>query len=161
MGGSKSFTIFANEEAKTDVTFLQAPEEGIDKENVSWPGEYDFKGLSVKGIGQQEGQHVSYRMEDNGVKMAFIAPPLKEWSEEEIGSLGDIDILVLPAEDVKKVQKLVEKVDPRMIMLVPPAGKKVENDIIKACGAEDKETVKEYKLKGALPSEGREVVVFG
>ena len=160
-GGPKSFAVFGEGDAKTEVTFVAAPEEELANGRVSWPGEYDFDGLAVKGLGQEEGQKVSYRMEANGVKLAFIAPQLQEWSDGEIGQLGDIDVLVLPAEDAKKVQKMVEEVDPRVVMLVPPAGKKVGADILKACGAEDADTVKEFKLKGALPSEGREVVVFG
>ena len=62
---------------------------------------------------------------------------------------------------MKASQKLLEDVDPRMLILVPSEKGKMDPEVIKACGAQGKELVDELKVKGSFSAEGREVVVFG
>ena len=92
--------------------------------------------------------------------VTFLSSPLGEWSDADIAYLGNVDLLVLPGEHAKMVQKLLDVVDPRLLFLLPSKDG-IDRDVLKVCGVEGKEHVTEYKLKGALPAEGREVVVFG
>lgn len=161
-GAGKPFTAYPKKPAAGEISLVSKPiEEEFNPDIVSWPGEYDIAGVTIRGVGQLEGQHVSYVVDADGYRIAFPAAPLVEWMDSDIEALGDVQVLVLPAEDSKKAYKLVEDIDPRYIFIVPGSDGKVDQDLLKQCGAVGKEVVSEFKLKGALPAEGREVVVFG
>lgn len=159
-GGPKSLAIFPQGAAAADASLLSVPEEEPLEQHISWPGEYDIAGMAIRGIGQNEGQQVSYVVSLPDTRCAFISSPLGEWSEETLAQLGNVDLLVLPGENAKVVQKILDTVDPRLLFLLPSKDG-IDREVLKVCGAEGKEHVTEYKLKGALPVEGREVVVFG
>ncbi|OGJ56884.1 hypothetical protein A3H22_02715 [Candidatus Peribacteria bacterium RIFCSPLOWO2_12_FULL_55_15] len=159
-GGPKSFAVFPQGATDADFSFLSVPEEEPQEGSISWPGEYDIAGMAIRGIGQNEGQQVSYVVSLTGTRCAFISSPLGEWSDADIAYLGNVDLLVLPGENATMVQKLLDAVDPRLLFLLPSKDG-IDREVLKVCGAEGKEHITEYKLKGALPAEGREVVVFG
>ncbi len=154
------FVVFPKSIQEGVLNFLAIPEESPVREVISWPGEYDVGGITIKGIGQNEGQKVSYVITVDDVRFAFPASPLEEWRNEDIERMGDVHVLVLPAEDVKMCQTLLDEVDPRVLFIVPGADGKLHPEVLKNCGAVDKEHVKEFKLKGSFGAEGREVVVF-
>lgn len=145
---------------KADILLLDAPDEAVTSGTVSWPGEYDVGGIAIRGIGHDEGQRVSYSIGDGSVRIAFIASPLHKWEDTEIELLGDIDILFIPADDAKIAHKLIEEIDPRILIPLPTSNEQVFAELLKAVGAQGKEIVSEYKLKGGLPAEGREVVIL-
>ena len=154
------FVVFPEKKMEGVLNFLSVPEEVPTREVISWPGEYDVAGITIKGIGQKEGQKVSYVITVDDVRFAFPASPLEEWSDEDIERMGDVHVLVLPATDVKLCQTLLDEVDPRMLFIVPASDGSLHPEVLKNCGAINKEHVKEFKLKGAFGAEGREVVVF-
>lgn len=143
-----------------DISLLGSPEEEVAKGVISWPGEYDVGGLSVRGIGHEEGQKVSYVVDDGNVRIAFISTPLHEWSDHNMELLGDIDIMCLPADDARLAQKFIDDVDPRVLVPLPTKDEATFVELLKAIGAQDKDLEKEYKIKGVLPAEGREVVIL-
>jgi hypothetical protein len=159
-GAGKAFTAFPKKPVAGDINLVAKPEEQFNPEIVCWPGEYDIAGVTIRGIGQDDGQQVSFAIEADGYRMAFPSSPLHEWADHELEKLGEIQVLCVPAEDAKKAFKLVEDLDPRVLFIVPGSDGKVDQELLKLCGAVGKEQVSEYKLKGALPAEGREVVVF-
>lgn len=162
VGAPKPFVVFPQKSGGTDLQLMPVPDESPSHDVISWPGEYDRGGVTVRGIGHGEGQQVSYMVEADGYRCAFPSSPLKEWSDEDIEKLGDIHVLMLPGDgDLKIAQKLIDDVDPRILFLVPGKDGKIHEDLLKASGAVGKEVVSEHKLKGGLPVEGREVVVFG
>lgn len=152
---------FPNEiNEKANINLLGAPEEKVQSGIVSWPGEYDIGGIAIRGIGHDEGQRVSFVLDDSKVRIAFIASPLHEWSDHNLQLLGDVDILFIPADNAKIALKLIEEVDPRVLVPLPTKDEVVFVELLKAVGAQDKEIVAEFKLKGGLPVEGREVVIL-
>ncbi|MBI2117676.1 hypothetical protein HYT95_02145 [Candidatus Peregrinibacteria bacterium] len=100
-GGPKSFAVFPCSTVEADLTFLSVPEEEVREGRISWPGEYDIAGMAIRGIGQNEGQQVSYVVSLHDIRCAFLSSPLGEWSEEASAQLGNIDLLVLPGEHAK------------------------------------------------------------
>lgn len=158
-GAPKTFAVFPQGAMDASLSLLSLPEEEPQEGRISWPGEYDTAGMAIRGIGQGEGQQVSYVVRLPDARCAFLSSPLGEWTEESLEQLGSIDLLVLPGENAKAVQKFLDAVDPRLLFLLPSKNG-VDHDVLKICGADGKERVTEYKLKGALPTEGREVVVF-
>lgn len=151
---------FPQEPDEKALSLLSAPEDDVNKGVISWPGEYDVDGLAIRGIGHDEGQRVSYVIDDGKVRMAFIATPLHEWTDNELELLGDIDVLCIPADDPKLAQKLIDTVDPRVLIPLPTNDDATFNDVLKAIGAKADDEEKEYKLKGSLPAEGRDVVIL-
>lgn len=143
-----------------NLSLLSAPEEEVKKGVISWPGEYDVGGIAIRGIGHEEGQKVSYVIDDGNVRIAFISTPLHNWTDHNIELLGDVDILCLPADDVKIAQKFIDEVDPRVLIPLPTKDEATFAELLKAVGAQGKEMESEYKLKGGLPAEGREIVIL-
>jgi len=159
----KKIAVFPGEKDKTDadISVFSSPDEDPAANTVSWPGEYDFDGVSVRGIGHDEGKFVSYVMQADDVRCAFLSAPLHDWTDHELELLGNVDVLVIAAEEPKLVQKLVDEIDPRIFIPLEVKGQeKAYTEILKNSGAQGVEEVKEYKQKGALPAEGREVVVL-
>jgi len=159
VGADKPLNVFPKSAKAGDVNLLPSPQENAEEGVISWPGEYDIAGITVRGIGQEEGQKVSYAVEIDGMRCAFPNSPLAEWAEADIERLGDVHVLVLPAQDAKLAQKLLDEIDPRIVIIVPDSEGKMDNEVLKLAGAVGKDHVTEYKMKGT-PAEGREIVVF-
>lgn len=156
-----TITAFPKEiDNSSDITLVGNPEEEVTTGVVSWPGEYDIKGVAIRGIGHDEGQRVSFVLDDDKVRIAFISTPLHDWSDNNLQLLGDIDILCLPADDAKIAHKFIDSVDPRVLIPLPTSDEATFVELLKSVGAQDKEIEPEYKLKGGLPAEGREVVIL-
>ena len=160
-----SKTVLAFPQDKVDPECLNlrtTPQDDSDAHVVSWPGEYDYNGVSVRGIGHDEGTRVSYAIECDGIRTAFIATPLHDWNDHEIELLGDVDVLCIPADDPKLVQTLIDEVDPRVLIPLKTKDDATFNEVINVCGAKDNEVEKSFQLKsrGSLPSEGRTVVIL-
>lgn len=156
-----AFDVFPDKPSKDGWCLLSHPEELLEnKKIVSWPGEYDFGGVTVRGIGQQEGKQVSYTCNTGGIRAAFVDAPVLAWSDAEIEKLGDIDVLVVKADDSKKVAALVEAVDPRVIVLLETKDGDLAGTA-KAFGVASMEPVNEFKVKpGSLPTDTRQVVIL-
>jgi hypothetical protein len=72
-----------------------------------------------------------------------------------------MDVLVIAADDAKKVLALVEAVDPRVVLLFQVKGGDL-GGVAKACGQASVAPVAEFKVKpGSLPQDARQVVVLG
>ena len=146
---------------------LAEPRDEHNASIISWPGEYDYGGMTIRGLGDPStssggGSHVSYVVTTEGLRCGFLSSPLGSWNEQEIELLGDLDVLVLPAEDAKLVQTIVEEVDPPVVIPLPGKDPKVYREVLQACGAKEVAPVSEVKLKkSSLPTETREVYVLG
>lgn len=159
---SATFHVFPKKAEKEMWTLLSHPEEALEnKKWVSWPGEYDFSGVTMRAIGQEQGKQVSYHAAGEGIRMAFIDSPVLAWNDSEIEKLGDIDVLVVAADDPKKVMALVEAVDPRVIVLFETEKGDLAG-VAKVCGVASVAAVDEFKVKpSTLPTDSRQVVVLG
>ncbi|MFH0851865.1 MAG: MBL fold metallo-hydrolase [Candidatus Peregrinibacteria bacterium] len=161
--GKTNFIIFPLAQGKADpegtVTLFAHPDEEPPERTISWPGEYDFNGIYVRGLGHEEGRQVSYVINADGIRCLFLSSPLHSLSDTELEWIGDIDVLVLPIDDVKIVQHLIDVVDPRVLIPLATKEDKAFQEVLKICGAVGKEVIDEYKVKG-LPAEGREVVLL-
>lgn len=161
VGGSLPIVSYPAKAVDGAINLFSSPEPIPTRERISWPGEYDVSGIRVRGVGQLEGQKVSYMVENDGVRTAFISSPLEDWESIDVEHFGDIHVMVLPSDDAKKCQTLIDEIDPRVLILIPGSDGNVHPEVMKAAGAQGKETVKEFKLKGIGAAEGREVVVLG
>lgn len=162
-GGPAALTVFPDSlptkvGEKDGIILSAVPEEKLRDGVISWPGEYNQSGVSLKGVGHSDGKQVSYVAHIDGMRIGFLSAPVQDWTDKQLETVGDIDVLVMPASDVKLTQKLVDEIDPRVLILLPGKEKTALSAVEKVIGV--KERVNEYKLKGSLPAEGREVIVL-
>ncbi len=158
---SATFEVFPTKVPKDTWCLLSHPEEELlNKKAVSWPGEYDFGGVTVRAVGQGEGKQVSYACHTENIRIAFVDTPVLDWTDAEIEKLGDVDVLLIAADNPKKITPFLEAVDPRVIILFTVKDGDLAG-VSKACGAANAETVSEFKVKpSSLPSDSRQVVVL-
>ncbi len=158
--GDKVMDVFPEkQEKKSLVSLLGSPEEKPKEGAISWPGEYDIQEIAIRGIGHKEGGQVSYAVEMDGVRCGFLSAPLQDLSDYELELLGDIDVLTIPTNKPQLVQKLVDEIDPRILIPVQNGDAGNFNEVLNNCGAKGIAPEKEFKVKG-LPAEGRTVVVL-
>jgi hypothetical protein len=155
--GGRGVSAFALKPGQADDIVLQSvPEETPPTTVVCWPGEYDIDGVTIRGIGHDEGRQTSFLVVLDGIRCALPSAPLKEWTDAELQQVGEVDALVIPVADAKIIQALIDKLEPR-VLIVPPGS--ADAELLRAIGAQDKEPVTEHKIK-SLPQEGREVIVL-
>ncbi|MDB4978239.1 MAG: hypothetical protein JWM56_425 [Candidatus Peribacteria bacterium] len=162
-GPDKTFIVYPKSSegaSQSTQVLLSVPEEEPTANTISWPGEYNIGSVSLKGIAHRDGQQVSFVAIMDDVRLCFISSPLQQWSDAQMETAGNIDVLVMPTGDIKLIQKLVDEFDPRILVLVPGEEGDPEDPMFKALGANDASMMKEFKLKGGLPQEGRQVVVL-
>ncbi|MBU2213456.1 hypothetical protein KJ996_02360, partial [Patescibacteria group bacterium] len=136
--GGKTLVVFPEKDERADIMLLAHPEEEPKEGTISWPGEYDYDGVAVRGMGHGEGQKVSYIIEIEGMRIALLASPLEDLGDYELELLGDIDILFLPADDAKLGQKLIDQLDPRALIPLPTKDKETFEELLDKCGAKGK-----------------------
>lgn len=156
--------LFPEKERKGDEktqVLLSSSNGGDDKNTISWPGEYDYDGIAICALGNGDSEQVSYVVTAEGMRCGFISSPTREFTEADKEIIGDLDVLVVPADDVKKVQKFVEEIDPRVVIPLKTSDEKIFAEVLAVCGGKDAEQVSEVKLKkSGLPTESREVYVL-
>ena len=159
--GKTTLIVFPEKGSKpeADLVLYPKPDEEPPKGTISWPGEYDIGGVSVIGLGHGEGGQISYVITEEDVRTLILSSPLQLLSDIDLQQVGDIDILCIPTDDLKKVQTLIDAIDPRVLIPLETDAKAYP-EVLKAVGAVGREAVEEYKIKGALPVEGREVVIL-
>ncbi len=157
-----TFDVFPETVPKDTWCLLSHPEENLNnKKALSWPGEYDFAGITVRAVGQEDGKQVTYACATGGIRAAFVDTPVLDWTDAQLEKLGDVDVLVIAADNPKKVTALVEAVDPRIVILFETKTGDLAG-VAKACGLATFEPVSELKAKpSTLPTDSRQVVVLG
>jgi L-ascorbate metabolism protein UlaG (beta-lactamase superfamily) len=93
---------------------------------IADPGEYEVQGVFVFGTtSQEEGAKypfpLIYRFEIEGLSVGFLGGINKVPSEEVLGRLENIDILLLPVGggdylDAKKATEVVHALEPRIVV---------------------------------------------
>lgn len=142
---------------------------------VSSPGEYEMADFAIRGIAatryidtpEQERQAVIYRVELADVRVAVFGNIQAKLSEEQLESIGVVDILILPVGggsytlDATDAVALVAAVEPKVVIPVhyaePALKYEVPQEPLNAFTAKLGaliETTSKYKIKSAssLPS---------
>jgi len=91
---------------------------------VNDPGEYDIKGVTIAGIPlkQEKGWAAAFLIEGEDIKILSLGN-IKDFNikDEDLESLGDIDILILPVGgksvlDADEAAKVVARVEPHIVI---------------------------------------------
>jgi L-ascorbate metabolism protein UlaG (beta-lactamase superfamily) len=155
---------------------LYSADSGISGEPflVSDPGEYDIKGVTITGIPlKQEDTYVSiFLIESEDIRVLNLTH-IKDWNikEDELESLGEIDILILPVGgntvlSASAASKIVNEIEPKIVI---PSHYKMESLIldldplakfVKEMGGKKEDMEKLVVKKKDLQEEGTKLVVL-
>lgn len=92
--------------------------------NVSDPGEYDVKGVTITGIPlKQEGTYITvYLLESEDIKILNLSH-IHEFNmtQDDLESLGEIDVLLLPVGgntvlNASEAVKIVNEIEPKIVI---------------------------------------------
>lgn len=138
------------------------------------PGEYDLKGVAVSGIPLKQGEkYISvFLIESEEIRVLNLTH-IREWNmkEDEIESLGEIDILILPVGgntvlSASQASKVVNEIEPKIVI---PSHYKIKDLIfdldsvdkfIKEMGGKKAELDKLTIKKKDLQEEGAQLIVL-
>ncbi len=150
---------------------------------ISNPGEYEVKGVFVRGIpsfhddvlGKERGQNTLYAIEGEGIKICHLGDfGQKELTPTQMEAIGDVDILLIPVGGVytingKEAQKVIGQLEPKIVIPMHYALPKLKyklnsvDDFLHTMGAkkvepQEKLVIKEKDL--AAEREETEIVVL-
>lgn len=156
-----------------------------DPKTLSWPGEYEIKGVGVEGYSafhfaksvekaeKANCKVVIYNFFIGGYKVCHLSGLGHRLTNELTESIGDVDILLVPVGgnlviDAKKAVEVVEAIEPRIVipMYYKIPGSKLDiggaSDFLKEVGQVSAEEVEvfESKKKEDLPDDKTEYVVL-
>jgi L-ascorbate metabolism protein UlaG (beta-lactamase superfamily) len=93
---------------------------------IKTPGEYEVNGffayaMPLKKEGDEYPYHLMYRFEVEGMSIGFIGQLNRALTDDEVSSLGNIDILLLPVGggdrmSAKQAVDTIARVEPRMVV---------------------------------------------
>lgn len=109
-----------------DVTRFNLEGAGGSPFLIQDPGEYEVKGMFVRGIqdpnaDKEDLRPVIYRFDAEGISVAFLGQLRRKLTTEEVDQLGDIDILLIPAGggdvyDAAMAADVVSVIEPRVVI---------------------------------------------
>lgn len=96
---------------------------------ISGPGEYEVKGVAIKGIasfhdaqkGQDRGKNTIYAMVIDSVHVVHLGDLGHKLSEEQVDEIGVVDILLVPVGgvytiDAKEAYAIVTQLEPHIVI---------------------------------------------
>lgn len=136
------------EQKKADIiltTFAQTLALGDEQLLIDTPGEYEAKGISIKGIAarghmeEEGGQGATmYRIDMNNGRVAVVGHIYPELSDEQLEALGTIDVLIVPVGghgytlDATGAAKIVRAVEPKIVIPTHYADRAVKYEVPQA-----------------------------
>lgn len=162
---------------KADIIILSGQGETSEIEGnpklIDWPGEFEISNVAIETFNPNEDAHTICIFSLDGIKICHLSYLSHELSDEIIEHIGDIDVLLIPVGgsevlDGKTAQKVVEEIEPRLVipMLYAATETKLKikgaEDFLKAMGRADKESQEKFSVNGrsALPEDNMELVLL-
>ncbi len=168
--------------SEDDISLVTSKDINLSKEGrflVNCPGEYEISEVSIKGVATRahidEAGHraTMYVVRTSGFSVAVIGHIYPELSDEQLESLGLIDVVIIPVGgsgytlDPIGAVKITNKLDPKIVIPTHYADRAINYPVpqaelaefIKLAGTPEPETVKQLKLKEADLGEKLKVVV--
>ena len=125
---------------------------------ISFPGEYEVKGMFIQGIPNGNGGTI-YTIEAEGMKLCHLGGLGESGLKaEQIESIGDIDILFVPVGggdslDAKAASHVVSQIEPKMVIPMaykqPKLKKKLDSveEFVKTMGLKNGEVLPKLLVK--------------
>src|SRR5579885_431208 len=167
-----------------DIALFTGPhgEPGADvKLVIDQPGEYEVSDVSIQGVAarahiDEEGKKstVMYRLLADDIRIAVLGHIYPYLSDDQLESLGTIDILIIPVGgnvytlDPVGALEVIKKIEPKIVIPTHYAGSKLKypvpsvslEEALKGLSMEPKDTVDKLKVKsGELFGESTQLIV--
>lgn len=128
--GMKNVVVKAGVEIATEERFALNSEDA--RLRIEGPGEYGVADFDILGVAAQRHldteqdpqKSTMYRIEVNGIRVALIGNIYEKLSEEQLESLGVIDILIIPVGgggytlDATGASMITRQIDPKVVIPV-------------------------------------------
>jgi L-ascorbate metabolism protein UlaG (beta-lactamase superfamily) len=156
-----------------DVKPITRPEQKDEEAfSISSPGEYEVKGAFIYGIPHPQGRKTIYRIDMEGMVIAYLGDMAGSLSAEQLEKLSGVDILLVPVGgdgksslDGKGAAEVVGQIEPRlvnpMLYKLPGLKNKLEGaeKFCKELGVKMEEPLDKLKIaKKDLPQEDMKVI---
>lgn len=149
---------------------------------ISGPGEYEIGGVSIFGIptyhdakkGEERGRNTVYVLVLDGVRVCHLGDLGHKLTEEQVGEMGTVDILLIPVGgvytiDSSQASEVVSQLEPRVVIpmhynipgLAPQTFSKLArvDEFVKEMGLEPARLEKYSITADKLPEEMQLVVL--
>jgi len=165
--GLKDVPVKGGIEVATEERFLTIDPEA--KLRIEGPGEYEVADISVRGIpatrhidtSEDEPISTMYRIEIGDVRLAVLGNIAPKLDDEQLESLGVIDILIIPVGgngytlDATSAATITRQIDPHVVVPVHYADKALKYEVpqdevepfVKELAAEVVDAGAKYKVK--------------
>ena len=166
-------SIYGQKDLKVDSAVELATEselaiEGNEKILITGPGEYEVSGVSIRGIAAQiYGENKStdhttiYKLDVAGYRLAVIGRIAPKLSEDQLESIGIVDILAVPVGgnnytlDAHEAAGVTRQIDPKIVIPIHYHDSAISyqvaqnnpDDFLASLGANQHEVVDKLKLK--------------
>jgi len=151
---------------------------------INEPGEYEVKGILIKGISsygrgpvkeneKEKKINIIYKVESEGIKICHLGElSQNDLSEDQLEEIGEVDILMVPVGGGKTIgakvaAEIVSQIEPRMVLpmnyKIPGLKMDIEgpDKFLKTMGAENIQPQKKLKITlRDLPKEETEIVIL-
>jgi L-ascorbate metabolism protein UlaG (beta-lactamase superfamily) len=147
---------------------------------INGPGEYEISEVSIIGIpvkahiDESGAQATIYSLQTNGLKVAMLGHIYPELSDEQLETLGIVDVLIIPVGgngytlDAADAARLIKKIEPKIVIPTHYADNSIKYEVPQAelqvflseMGISDPELIDSLKLKEAELGDKTQVVVL-
>lgn len=156
---------------------------GETRKVIDGPGEYEVMGVSILGYqafhddkkGAERGKNTIYVYEADGLRLAHLGDLGHTLSENMVGELGTIDILMIPVGgfytvDADKASEIMRAIEPSIVIpmhyrvagISEEIATKIatEEDFVKQSGLTPEKLEKLSVKKIDIPEEGQKLVIL-
>lgn len=121
---------------------------------ISGPGEYETKGINIKGISLGDG--ILYLIEEKKLSVVLTGKAGNKLSEQDVDEVGDCDILMVPAQGA---QDMISKLEPKIIIPIYEDGGSLDS-FLKEMGVDSAQPQPKLSItKDKLPEEPKVIVL--
>jgi len=86
---------------------------------ISEPGEYEIKGVYIRGISSRSG-NIIYTVESEDLKVCYLdSLHEKEVNSEQLERVGDVDVLVVSlnyGKSIENIANFIKQIDPKIVL---------------------------------------------
>jgi L-ascorbate metabolism protein UlaG (beta-lactamase superfamily) len=140
---------------------------------LGWPGEFEVAGISIEAFKPNGDEANIFLFQIDGLHVCHLGYISHELSDEVLNRIGDVDILMVPVGggivlDGKMAQKVVEAIEPRIVIPMVYAATKTKlqisgaEEFLKAVGKSELTPVEKFSVqsRASLPEESMEFVLL-
>jgi len=148
---------------------------------ISGPGEYEIKGVFIRGIpsyhddkeGKEKGDNTIYVIEVEDLKFCHLGDlGQKQLTDEQLEKIGEVNVLMIPVGggftiDSSAAQKIIAEIEPNVIIPMHYALPKLKIELddvakfLKTMGKNSIAPLDKFVVKpSTLPKDGMEIVVL-